>query len=491
MAQPSRTGPSRAGDEALVDAARAGDKAAVDELARRHLPLVYNLVRQALPGDPEVDDVVQDVMVRALRQLPELRSSSGFRPWLIAIAVRQIGSHVERGNRAARRSAPLEAAAGRPDAAADVEGPALLRAELGRQRRQVGHATRWMGPDERAVFSLWWLETVGEVTRAEIAAALDTSVAHAGVRMQRMREQLELARRIVAALEAMPGCDRLGEEAAGWDGRPAPYWRKRLGRHVQSCPVCARATGELLPADRLLVTLALLPVPAALAGAMVAKSLFAGTSAVTVASGVTAWLGRAVQAAAAHPVVATVTAGVLAVGVTVPTTAWTTRTEALAPPPGRTGVTTAPPSPAPPGVLRAGRLSLESATEAGQFVAVSGDRGVLAPARDAGARERATLQAVPGLADASCFSFRRPDGRYLRHASFRLWLAGDERTALFRRDATFCGRTGFLDGTVSLESFNYRGFYLRHIGADLWVDQYDQTAGFRADSSFRVRAALG
>src|SRR5689334_7942170 len=249
--------PSPVRDDALVVAARAGDRSAMNELARRHLPMLYHLVRQALPGDPSVDDVVQDVLVRALRQLSDLRSPGSFRAWLAAIAVRQIGSHLAREDLAARRTAPLEDAVGRPDAGADVAGPALLRVELSGQRRQVGHATRWMGAEERTVFSLWWLEMLGELTRSEVAAALGTGVAHTGVRIQRMREQLETARQIVAALEALPGCDVLGEVAAQWDGTPGPYWRKRLGRHVASCPVCARATGVLLPADRLLPGLVL------------------------------------------------------------------------------------------------------------------------------------------------------------------------------------------------------------------------------------------
>ncbi|WP_433364397.1 sigma-70 family RNA polymerase sigma factor [Actinoplanes sp. CA-142083] len=478
-------------DEPLVVAARAGDPAATNELFRRHLPMLYNLVRRALPGDPAVDDVVQDVLVRALRQMPDLRSANSFRPWLAAIAVRQIGSHLARADAAARRVAPLESAYGRPDAGADVEGPALLRVELSGQRQQVGHALRWMGTDERTAFSLWWLEMTGELTRADVAAALGTSVAHAGVRIQRMREQLEASRQIVAALEAMPGCDTLGEVSAEWDGTPNPYWRKRLGRHVQSCPVCARATRSLLPTDRLLAGLVLLPVPAALAAAAVVKALAGGAAAgsgVKVATGLAAWLGRAVQVAATHPVAATVTVGVLAVGVTVPTTGWTT---SAAPPPGRTG--TATPGTAA-GQLAIGRMSLESAGIPGRYVAVSGDSGVLTPvgpASDAAARERASLRVVAGLADPSCFSLRRPDGRYLRHSSFRLRLSPEDGTVLFRRDATFCRQTGFLNGSVSLESFNYRGFFLRHVGDQIWIDQDDGSAEFRADSSFLVRPPLG
>jgi RNA polymerase sigma factor (sigma-70 family) len=485
--------PSRAGDDALVVAARAGDRTALNELIRRHLPMVYNLVRRALHDDPAVDDVVQDVLVRALRQLPDLRSAGSFRPWLAAIAVRQIGTHLSREDLAAHRQAPLDVAIGRPDAGADVEGPALLRVELSGQRKQVGHALSWMGADERTAFSLWWLELTGELTRAEVAAALGMTIAYAGVRMQRMREQLESSRQIVAALEAMPGCDVLGDLIAGWDGTPSPYWRKRLARHVSSCPVCARATGRLLPTDRLMTGLFLLPVPVALAAAVAAKALATGAAAgsgATAASGVVSWLGRAIQAAAAHPVAATVTAGILAVGVTVPTTGWT---RSAPPPPGLTGTAGPPPS-VTAGTLAIGRVSLESAGTAGRYVAVTGDTGVLAPvgpSSDPAARERAGLRAVAGRADPSCFSFRRPDGRYLRHSSFRLRLSPDEGTVLFRQDATFCARPGFLAGSISLESFNYRNFFLRHVGDQMWIDQYDGSAEFRADSSFFVRPPLG
>lgn len=125
---------------------------------------------------------------------------------------------------------------------------------------------------------------------------------------------------------------------------------------------------------------------------------------------------------------------------------------------------------------------------------MAGDRGVLAPAgpgSDATVRGRATLQVVSGLADPACSSFRGPDGRYLRHSSFQLRLSPLEGTVLFRRDATFCGRSGFLPGSVSLESVNYPGFFLRSVGDQLWIDQFDGSSEFRADSSFLVRPPLG
>jgi RNA polymerase sigma factor (sigma-70 family) len=484
--------PSPLPDEAVVAAARGGDRSAVDELAHRYLPMVYHLVRQAMPDDPAVDDVVQDIMVRALRQLPALRSPGSFRPWLAAVAVHQIGSHLARQNLATGRTTPLDTTADRPDPDAELEGPALLRIELAAQRRQVGHATRWMNTTERTSFSLWWLETTGELTRAQVAAALGTSVAHAGVRIQRMREQLQTSRQIVAALEAIPGCDRLEQATADWDATPSPYWRKRLGRHVQSCPTCAHTTQTLLPAERLLTGLLLLPVPAALTTAVIAKTLTtAPTTAPTAAavtSNVASWLGRAAQATAAHPLAATITAGVLAVSITLPTTGWTLTT-----PPTRTTNPAASTPNTPTTPLHTGRLSLESATTPGHFIAVAGDTGILTPltpTSDPAARERASLQAVPGLADPTCFSLKRPDGRYLRHSSFRLRLNPDDGTVLFRQDATFCPHTGFHPHSISLESFNYQNFYLRHINNQMWIDKNDGSPQFQADSSYLIRPPL-
>ncbi|MCM4076628.1 sigma-70 family RNA polymerase sigma factor [Paractinoplanes hotanensis] len=478
-------------DDEVVLAARAGDREALNELSRRHLPLVYNLVRRVLHDDAQVDDVVQDVMVRALRQLGDLRSPGSFRSWLTAIAVHQVGTHVARENAVAGRAAPLEAADDREDAAAEVEGPAVLRAALSGQRRQVRLATAWLGAEERTVFSLWWLELAGELTRAEVADALDVSVAHAGVRIQRMREQLGTSRGIVAALEAVPGCEVLGAAVAGWDGTASPYWRKRLGRHVRSCPVCARATGELVPDDRLLLTLALLPVPIALTGAALVNAAAYGEAATAaLAKTLTAasWAGRAAHAAAAHPLVAVVGAGVLAVGVTVPATGWATGTQ---PPPGAAVGSPQPRTSAGP--LAPGSVSLESAAAPGRFVAVSGDEGVLekvGPADAPADRQRATLQVVPGLADPLCVSLRSSGGRYLRHQNFRLRLSGDDGTVLFRRDATFCSQAGYVPGGISLESYNFRGFFVRRVGGQLGIDQFDGSAEFRADSSLFVRPGL-
>ncbi|GAA3962373.1 sigma-70 family RNA polymerase sigma factor [Actinoplanes auranticolor] len=462
-----RLPPARTEGTALVVAARAGDRGALDELVRTHLPLVYNLTRRALGGHPDVDDVVQEVMLRMVRQLPALRSPGSFRPWLTAIAVHQIGTHQTRGRVAAARTTDLDELAGLPDAGAEVEGATLLRVELSAQRRQVLRAGRWLSAEERTVLALWWLETVGELTRADVAAALDVKIAHAGVRVQRMRDHLETGRLITAALDAVPGCGRLSAVVAGWDGVPAPFWRKRIIRHIRSCPACPGAGEGMVPTERLLGGLALLPVPATLTGDHVPVEAFARSS----------LIGRCAAALRAHPVGAAVTAGALAAGLVVALAGWSTL-----PPAARAVLADSPPPAASPGpVLRPGKVSLEAANAGGRYVSLSVDRGILTPAGT-------TLEIVPGLGDRECFSLRTSDGRHLRHSSWRLVASRDDGTALFRKDATFCARAGQTAGSVTLESANYPRWFVRHVGDELWVDQSDDSAGFRADSSFLVRA---
>lgn len=470
----------------LVVAAQAGNRRALDELITSHLPLVYNVVGRALSGRPGVDDVVQETMLRALRDLPTLRAPERFRTWLTTIAVRRVGTHLLAERTAAARTAPLDAAAGEPDPGADFEGLTVVRLGLSGQRRQAARAGGWLDADNRILLSLWWLEAAGHLTRAELVDATGLSAAHAAVRVQRMRAQFELSRSVVAAIDASPRCAGLTAAVAGWDGRPDPLWRKRIARHVRSCVGCGRHGDGLIPAERLLLGLALVPVPVSIAVALSQQGA-AGTVTGTVAVGMKAGLlGQVMHAVVTHPVMAVLVAGALtaatAAAVAVPSSRQ----------PAAVAAGSRPPAVQAPAVP-AGRMSLESANAPGRFVAYSGDSGMLTPV-DAGssraARIGATFDAVPGLAGVGCLSFRSDDGRYLRHSSWRARVQQDEGTALFRGDATFCPRPGAVSGSTAWESQNYPGWFLRHVGDAMWVDRSDGSAAFDADCAFLVRAPL-
>uniref|UniRef100_UPI00202786F5 RNA polymerase sigma factor n=1 Tax=Actinotalea sp. C106 TaxID=2908644 RepID=UPI00202786F5 len=248
-------------DTATVLAARAGDPEAIDRLVAEHLPLVYSIVGRALSGHADVDDVVQDTMLRVVRNLGDLRDPEAFRSWLVAIAVRQTRDRHQA--RRATSDAPLPEDL--QDPSPDFADLTIARLELSGQRRETAEATRWMDEDHREVLSLWWLETSGELTREELADALDLSREHAAVRVQRMKAQLGTARSVVRVLAATPPCDELTLVTAEWDGEPAPVWRKRIARHVRECRRCTAISADLLPVETLLGGLGLVPVPAILA----------------------------------------------------------------------------------------------------------------------------------------------------------------------------------------------------------------------------------
>ncbi|MEW2119352.1 sigma-70 family RNA polymerase sigma factor [Streptomyces sp. NPDC005474] len=506
----------------LVVAAQAGDDRAREELVAAYLPLLYNIVGRALSGHADVDDVVQETLLRVVRDLPALRAPESFRSWLVSITLRQISTQRQRQRLFAGRTAVIDEAHQIPDAGAVPEDMTILRMHVSDERRQVVEAGRWLDPDQRVLLSLWWQEGAGSLSRDDIAAATGLTVAHVGVRLQRMREQLELSRTIVAALEADPRCPRLDETVVGWDGVRTSVWRKRIARHTRDCPVCTPTSTQRVSADLLLLSLAPLAVPAGLVAALAAKGLLPGT-AVSATGLATAHVGVATSAGGgglhaslvgklsvltAHPLVSLATGAVLITG-TATYAAWpepahrahavTAAPTAAAPTPtaSRTPApASAKPSPVSPsavtGAVPLGARSLESADDPAFYLTYAGDfatLGRVSAHSDARTRQRVTFTVVRGLADTRCVTFRAADGRYLRHRDLRLRLSTDDGSPLFREDATFCPRPGMVAGSVTLHAHNYPGSVLRHRDGGIWLDGFDGTRAFAGQASFIVRGA--
>ncbi|WP_157751554.1 sigma-70 family RNA polymerase sigma factor [Actinoplanes derwentensis] len=427
----------------LVVAARHGDRAAAARLMAGHLPMLYRIVGRALDGHADVDDVVQETVLRAHRDLPSLRAPESFRSWLVAIAMRQISSRLRSWQQDRDRTSTLEDAARIPDPDAEFADVTLLRLGLSAQRRQVSRAAGWLDPDDQELAALWWQELTGGRTRAELAAALGIGAAHARVRIQRMRNQLELCRRLVAALEAEPPCPELEALTDGWNGLPSPRWRKRFARHLRGCDRCGPARPVLVPLERLLLvgSSALPPPPD------VAAPVSAG------------WLAGA-KVAAVVTVGAVISAGVL-----------------TAQPDVSVGE--------PVAAASAGsRVVIRSAARPDAVVDLDGDRlAVMTGTRGV------TLTMVPGFTDPRCYSLRSADGRYVRHASFRIVLAGEEDSRLFHEDATFCIVPGAAPGTIRLASANYPDRFVHAPDRQLLLDPGEPAAEYLEDSTFTLLTA--
>jgi len=81
LGQPSRADETRK----LVIAAREGDREAFGHLYKQYARMVHGIVLARVPGT-EIEDVVQEVFVQAMRQVHTLRDTARFGPWLAAVA---------------------------------------------------------------------------------------------------------------------------------------------------------------------------------------------------------------------------------------------------------------------------------------------------------------------------------------------------------------------------------------------------------------------
>jgi RNA polymerase sigma-70 factor (ECF subfamily) len=113
--QPTHTRPkpeSGPSDAALVVAARAGEKWAQEALFRRYSRMVNGLAFRLLGRDQDVDDLVQDSFVSALRSLDRLAEPQAFASWLGSIVVRSAHKLIRRrkllSRLGLRKPAPVE-----------------------------------------------------------------------------------------------------------------------------------------------------------------------------------------------------------------------------------------------------------------------------------------------------------------------------------------------------------------------------------------------
>ena len=168
-------------DGALVSSAREGDRAAFGLLYDRYGRMVHGILLCRVPPR-EVDDLVQEVFLAALRQLHALRDASRFGAWLATITRNRANDYFRKSGPEAAVTEPVseEQTEGRPSNPAEAQEAALILAVV----RTLPDAYR-----EPLI-----LRRVEGLTGPEIAAR--TGLTHGSVRvnlcrgMQMLREKL-------------------------------------------------------------------------------------------------------------------------------------------------------------------------------------------------------------------------------------------------------------------------------------------------------------
>jgi RNA polymerase sigma factor (sigma-70 family) len=242
-------------DADWVRASLAGDRTAFGQMYDRYANRLHDFCIGMLHDRDGAADCVQDCFCVAATRLPQLRDPEKLRPWLYSIA----RNEALRRLRERRREAPSEEL---PDEMSYDPGPDTLaaRTELA---DLIAEAAGGLSDRDQAVLELAYRHGLDP---PELAEALGVSQTSANTMVRRLRQTIErsLGALLVSrrARNNPDGCPDLIAILDGWDGKFTILMRKRIARHIESCPTCDEERKRMVsPAALLGAAPAFIPAP--------------------------------------------------------------------------------------------------------------------------------------------------------------------------------------------------------------------------------------
>jgi RNA polymerase sigma-70 factor (ECF subfamily) len=171
-------------DDVLARRAALGDRASFAEIFGRHTSALYRYAVRMLDGDHQAaEDAVQETMTRAWLNLDRFRGDAGLRTWLFRLLANQC-SDIRRRGRPIAVDEDLLSVLALDTAPEPAEAATVL--ELREALDLALLALPWR---QRAV---WLLREIEELTYAEIAEILGTSVTVVRGQLHRARATLAI-----------------------------------------------------------------------------------------------------------------------------------------------------------------------------------------------------------------------------------------------------------------------------------------------------------
>jgi RNA polymerase sigma-70 factor (ECF subfamily) len=158
--------PFEGNDVALVAGVLSGHAGAATAFYDRHVGAIQRLVYRLMGPDPEIEDIVHDVFLRALESMPRLREPAALRGWVFGIAVRVVRIRMQRRSR--QRWLKFMSPEHVPEVPSGTDG------NMGDAVREVYALLERLPVNERIALVLHRVEGV---TLEQAAAACETSLA--------------------------------------------------------------------------------------------------------------------------------------------------------------------------------------------------------------------------------------------------------------------------------------------------------------------------
>jgi len=136
----------------LVLSAQQGDREAFGELAERYERVVYSIALRRLNNHAEAQELCQEVFVKAMQKLDQLREPEAFGGWLRQITVRLAI------NRAVRRAPLISTEPNNLDANCTNEETPLINALASERRSQVRAGLNRLGSLDRQTLVAFYVD---------------------------------------------------------------------------------------------------------------------------------------------------------------------------------------------------------------------------------------------------------------------------------------------------------------------------------------------
>ena len=173
-------------DDELARAAAAGSSAAFGELIRAHKGRIFSMAAGYARNHHELDDLAQDIFIRAWRGLPTWQGTAPFGHWLARVAVRACYDFLRRHRQRRAREVSRDALLADGVILAEPEAGSVAvdeNAALARVRRAMSR----LHPRDQLVLTLLELE---DRPVREVAALTGWSESNVKVRAHRARARL-------------------------------------------------------------------------------------------------------------------------------------------------------------------------------------------------------------------------------------------------------------------------------------------------------------
>ena len=174
-------------DSELIAAVRAGDVSSFEQLVRRYQSRIFATARRYARRENEVEDIVQEVFIKAFQKLDSFRGEAPFEHWLMRLAVRTCYDFLRQHQRN-RESIFTDLAPEESDWLDQfVNDPGTASETASAARELVKKLLEQLSPAARLVITLLEIE---ERSVKEIAALTGWSIPLVKVRAFRARAEM-------------------------------------------------------------------------------------------------------------------------------------------------------------------------------------------------------------------------------------------------------------------------------------------------------------